>query len=340
VKSGESKLKCWGCGLLGHKRGDAGCKAEANSLHESAPVIAKRKFNSISNKTNDGGPNVKKPDGLCRFFSKNGTCKFGANCKFEHAGGGKLNPTKKARFSKQQKKQVNALKANVTREVHDLGQDEIDELVRGFLTVRLVPTETNLEYPINVQAFETSLLDMGSFAYDTGAGEGISTSKDDFVYLDTSTKSKKSVKINGPSVGSPMCEGRGPLVYLFKDENKLMALIHPNGIYASSGENSPSFRLASAMQMKKLGIRYVGGKFNDKDTIECVRTGVSIPTVEVDGILTIKTCGSASDIVENDEFRILVGEIEKGVRSPMVEITPFLRFPFLTKDGCSTHIFK
>ena len=81
-----------------------------------------------------------------------------------------------------------------------------------------------------------------------------------------------------------------------------MGLIHPNGIYASSEASAPSFRLASAIQMRKLGVRYVGGKFNDGDVIECVRTGRTISASDDNGILTIKTYGSAFDLEECDEL--------------------------------------
>ncbi len=77
----------------------------------------------------------------------------------------------------------------------------------GFLIVSVtscdvVAEETRMINSLNVQFF-----DMDSFAFDTGAGEGISTSLNDFVFLDTSIKSKKSILINGPSVGTPTCLG-------------------------------------------------------------------------------------------------------------------------------------
>ncbi len=52
-----------------------------------------------------------------------------------------------------------------------------------------------------------------------------------------------------------------------------MGLTHPQGIYASSENGGAQFRLASAMELKKKGVRYIGGKFNGADFIECVRTG-------------------------------------------------------------------
>jgi hypothetical protein len=59
------------------------------------------------------------------------------------------------------------------------------------------------------------------------------------------------------------------------------------------------------VQMKKLRVRYVGEKFNDNDVIECVGTGRKISTSDENGILTIKTFGSALDLEECDDLREL-----------------------------------
>ncbi len=330
--------KCWSCGIPGHKRGDPACKADTNAVHESAPGRAKRKFNGNSVNSSGSGPSVKKPTGLCQFFSRNGNCKFGANCKFKHEVGGTSNPKKKGRFSRKEKKQVNALRANITKDVDSLDQDAIDEMVMGFLTVSVtvqegVEEETRIIHSLNVQFF-----DMGSFAFDTGAGEGISTSHKDFIYLDTSIKSKRSIVINGPSVGTPKCLGRGPLIFTIMVGDRLMGLIHPNGIYASSEKSTPSFRLASAVQMKKLGVRYVGGKFDDNDVIECVRTGHTISTIDENGILTIKTCGSALDLEACDELLQIVNDVKKGIKSPLVDVTPFRKRILRRKAHCTSRL--
>ena len=203
----DSQSKCWGCGMLGHKRGDPSCKADTGTVHPNAPEKAKRKYNGNKGKNQDGGPTVKKVDGICRFFSRNGTCKFGAACKFKHEGGGKGKLAKKARLSEQEKKQVNALKATISKEIHDVDQDDIDELVKGFLMVFTIPREPIKIDSETVGILGTSLVDMDSFAFDTGAGEGISTDRNDFVFLDCSDACKQSAIINGPSVGTPTCEG-------------------------------------------------------------------------------------------------------------------------------------
>ncbi len=72
----------------------------------------------------------------------------------------------------------------------------------------------------------------------------------------------------------------------------------------------------------------MGGTFSERDIIECVRSSEVIPTIEVDGILTIKTCGSASDIEESEELLEIIRDIKNGLTSPIIEITPYL------KKGC------
>jgi hypothetical protein len=321
----QKKMKCWACGLFGHKKGDSICKAVEGSIHENAPAKAKRKFNADNEKFSGGEPSVKKFDGICRFYSRNGNCKFGAACKFKHEGGSKPPKNKKVKFSQKDKKQVNALKTQINQGIKNTSQDEIDELVRGFLMARTIPRECICDGKQVINALNTCLVDMTTFAFDTGAGEGISTSKDDFVYLDTSDKSRNSCTIQGPSVGSPTCEGRGPLVYIFKLGERIMGLVHPNGILASSAEGSTEFRLASAMQLKKKGVRYLGGKFNSSDTIECVRSGTRVPALDIDGILTIKTDGVASELEDCMEFHKLVKDIDSGLTSPLIDVTPFIK---------------
>jgi hypothetical protein len=115
------------------------------------------------------------------------------------------------------------------------------------------------------------------------------------------------------------------LVYIFKLGERIMGLVHPNGILASSAEGSTEFRLASAMQLKKKGVRYLGGKFNSSDTIECVRTGTKVPALDIDGILTVKTDGVASELEDCMEFHQLVKDIDSGLTSPLIDVTRFIK---------------
>jgi hypothetical protein len=320
------KSKCWACGQFGHKSGDAQCKAEPGAVHSSAPEKAKRKFKGGKGQAKEGEPSNKKPNNICKFFASNGNCRFGANCKFKHEASSSENPTKKRRFNQNKSHQkVKALKAKVIKEIKAKSVDELDDLVRGFLVVRTIPREYTGDSVLTLSAMNAALVDMKCFAYDTGAGEGISTNEDDFVYLDRSPEAVKSVMIQGPSVGTPTCVGRGPLVYVFDHEDRKLGLVHPSGVLASSSNSAPQFRLASAMQLKKRGVRYIGGKFDGQDYIECVRSDIKFPADETDGILTKATNGSAKDIQESEEFRILMDQIEKGLASPLVDIRPYLK---------------
>ena len=104
-----------------------------------------------------------------------------------------------------------------------------------------------------------------------------------------------------------------------------MGLIHPNGILAGSSIGSPKFRLASAMGLKKKGVRYIGGKFEGEDIIKCVRIGERVPVKENDGILIVNTQGMATDIEDSLEFHNLVDDITGGLISPLVDCTPYLK---------------
>ncbi len=94
---------------------------------------------------------------------------------------------------------------------------------------------------------------------------------------------------------------------------------------ASTEKGSATFRLASAMQLKKRGVRYLGGKFNESDIIECVRTGNRLPASEVDGILTIKTEGHASELEYCEALRRLVKDIDGGLESPLIDVSPIIK---------------
>ncbi len=82
------------------------------------------------------------------------------------------------------------------------------------------------------------------------------------MYLDESEEIKSSVEIQGPSVGAPLCIGRGPLVYRFTLNGKQMGLVHSNEILANVPFGGSIFRLVSAMQMERYGIRYVAGSYD------------------------------------------------------------------------------
>jgi hypothetical protein len=86
-----------------------------------------------------------------------------------------------------------------------------------------------------------------------------------------------------------LCLGRGPLVFRFEIEEKQMGLVCSRAILADVPSGGSIFRLVSAVKMKRHGIRYVSGLFNESDYIECVRTGTNIPTVSTGDVLFVQT---------------------------------------------------
>ncbi len=56
---------------------------------------------------------------------------------------------------------MNALKAKITKELKKTTQDDIDELVRGFLMVRTIPREKADEGLQVINAFNTLLMTLG-----------------------------------------------------------------------------------------------------------------------------------------------------------------------------------
>jgi hypothetical protein len=45
----------------------------------------------------------------------------------------------------------------------------------------------------------------------------------------------------------------------------------------------------SAIKMKRQGVRYVAGMYNEPDRIECVRSGLAIPTSSTGDVLFVQT---------------------------------------------------
>ena len=56
-----------------------------------------------------------------------------------------------------------------------------------------------------------------------------------------------------------------------------------------------------------------------------MRTGTRIPALEVDGILTVKTEGLASELEMCDELTRLIKDIDGGLKSPLIDVMPFVK---------------
>ena len=328
-------VQCFGCGEYGHRRGDPVCKAGPNAWSDNAPAKYKAKITGNRGGGNGSGTGVdnfrkKRNDLICYSFRDTGKCKFGSNCKFKHADGP---PTKKVKLTKTQKKSVTVaavktLSAKLKqkaqeRDGKDLDESELQTYLAGLMFVKTIPRECVEILDVEVPAMATSsLLNMERHVcYDSGSGTGITTDPDDMVYVDDSKEAKSSVRIKGPSVGSPGCDGRGPLVYRRVINNIHYGVIHPDRVLAKS---SIGFRIASERLLGNGGLRFIGGKYNKGCKLQCVKTNVEVPMATEDNILVLETNKRASEVVDSPKFRAVVDEVRRGVRSPLVELTPFL----------------
>jgi hypothetical protein len=85
----------------------------------------------------------------------------------------------------------------------------------------------------------------------------------------------------------------------------MMGMVHPNGIYATTNDAQMVFRLASAQELKRMGIRLIGGAFKEPDVIACVRTRFSVETSSQGKLMVVTTKGTASttsSVIELDSF--------------------------------------
>jgi hypothetical protein len=192
-----------------------------------------------------------------------------------------------------------------------------------MLSIRANPRSCEKPEEIDIPFLNTRLLQEDTFAYDTGSAEGISTYRDDFYDLDQSDIAKDSAIIKGPSVGTPMCEGRGVLIYTFEEKGVMMGLVHSHGIYAVSSNDGLEFRLASAMELKHLGIRMIGGVFKEPDIIECVRTKAKITARNEHKIMVVRTKGKAIELKRSIGFEVYLRRVAQELTSPLFQLLWF-----------------
>ena len=85
------------------------------------------------------------------------------------------------------------------------------------------------------------------------------------------------------------------------------------------------FRIGSERIMKKRGVRVLAGKFDGDDVLECVRSKQQVKMATKDNILVMESEGKADEIVDSPEFRKMVDEVDRGMRSPLVNLQPYLK---------------
>ena len=332
------RVRCFGCGEMGHRKGDPGCTAKPDEWHECCPPAFLEKVNKRKRKGVDGMSIKKKNDGICHAFRDTGKCRFGAKCKFKHVKtSSKGSPHKKARNQKGNggkkitfamiRSIASALRKEVKRDESesDCGKDEgLSGYLQSIMMIRTIPRYCFEKLRISLASIAaTDLVDMSQHVcYDSGSGTGVSTCEKDFVWIDKGQSAKDSVEIRGPSVGGPMCAGRGALVFRCEIDGEPFGIIHPDGVFANS---EMKFRVLSERVNKARGLRVISGEFEEPDFVECIRSGKSIKMKTSEGILVMPTRGLASEIVDSPEFRKVVDDIRKEKRSPLVNLSRFLQ---------------
>jgi hypothetical protein len=274
---------------------------------------------------------VTKSDGICFEHRDAGKCKFGEKCRFKHVRSEKkVKPTKAQKKSvmvaavKQVKSSMMA-KAAKSGDVTVDGSD-LESHLASLMQIRTYPRAKQGVEVIDTSSMATSaLLDMErNVCYDSGSATGITTDLRDMAYIDTSVEAQDSVTIRGPSVGAPKCEGRGPTVHRVQ-EPKNHGVVHPDGVLASVGGGGCDFRVDSERIMNKRGLRFIGGEFSVGCKLKCVRSKQVVPMDTKEGILVLETDGTAADLIDSPALRTMVDEVRNGVRSPLVDLSPFLK---------------
>jgi hypothetical protein len=158
AQPGVGQMRCFGCGVAGHRAGDPACKAKEGEVHKDAPEWfrkqsgapqrggkGKGKGKGKSKGKGRGGDRKAKP--LCQNWSKgNGYCRYAAACNFSHdgpQGGGKRkwkenSTSMPAKAIKRAKKEIMSMVVEAMAEQEDDGKsaarsasEKLLELCRG-----------------------------------------------------------------------------------------------------------------------------------------------------------------------------------------------------------------
>ena len=92
---GAGQIRCYKCGVAGHRAGDPACRGKEGEVHKDAPEWFKKQNGSTGKggkgkgkgKGKKGGYGNRSAKPLCHNWSKgNGYCRYAAACNFSHDG--------------------------------------------------------------------------------------------------------------------------------------------------------------------------------------------------------------------------------------------------------------
>ena len=126
---------------------------------------------------------------------------------------------------------------------------------------------------------------------DTCSAMSVSTRKEDFLYIDSSSSARSSCMLRGVGGNSAEIGGRGPMVVQAHDENgNEVLVIDPSGVYLAGSTNQAEFRIFGQQRLKKFGFNLVqDGEGNGVDHLVYKGGVIKIPLKEESGILTLAT---------------------------------------------------
>lgn len=342
-----TEQRCFSCGEVGHRRGDSMCNADKNDVHASAPDWVKRAHNKRKRGGDAEGASSSSGKQECRFFAKNGRCKFGSDCKFAHRG--KSNGTQRDWSSKKERKRITSmvakqLTAEFRREqkrqkTDDSGSKKgTDDNVKGLYSLIAGTTALAVScadfreresndasgdrgIATQVANLQANLLDVDRcIGIDTDSGRSMSTERQDFISLDTSAKARNSVSVNGAGGGLNTIGGIGTMVVYTKNtQGATRCIIDTDAVYVEADAKQPKFRVLGQMRMRKKGL--VLRQCHDDtetDVLLCRRTKETIPLEEQNQILVLETQAAPRQYCQTDALHETAMAVQRDERSPLV----------------------
>ena len=293
------EIRCYSCGVQGHKKGDQICKAGRNDIHPSAPQEWKKRQATKFGKqggSSGGGSNANRPASKkpCHQFNfGKGQCSYGNSCKFAHETSSQKNDSgggaKQSRFSPSQKKQLSAMVASSLKkvfknasekskkrksdEMSDDGDGDCDlaTIIASCMLLSQVETNTIPRTPVggSLPTLSSQLHNVQeNVGIDSDSALTISCFEDDFIWLDKSPEALAKVPpLHGIGGGESLVAGVGPC--LVRKHGTGEYLLDPEGVYLKSGDGQPMFRVLSQLRFKALGVRLVScWKDTDDDSTD------------------------------------------------------------------------
>jgi hypothetical protein len=135
------------------------------------------------------------------------------------------------------------------------------------------------------------LVPLNLVGIDTCSALSVSSRREDFLWLETTKRAKKSVILRGVGGDSAKIGGRGPMVVKGSDtEGNKVLLYDPKGVYLESDGEQADFRIFGQQRLKSL--RYNLVQRADVDGGDCLiyQNGkTKVPLITNDGILAMET---------------------------------------------------